>query len=258
MFTCNVCKKQFDTQNGVNSHKIVHNLYKQSNKIIKWQATVNITKAHTKNQKIKEYNKCPKLCTNCNLPLTYIQFKLNYKCCSRSCAAYISNIPRKKQIVPHLPKLPKPLNTYTCKYCKKIGKTTYKNKMYCNGSCRNKITNLEKRGSRSKAEKYLQDQLNCHFPQWEIHYNDRKILNGLELDVYIPHIKLGIEWNGIFHFLNIHKDSNFNKIINKDQEKIIRCQNLGITLMVICDRTSHIKFIKETVSSIINQLKCLI
>ena len=44
-------------------------------------------------------------------------------------------------------------------------------------------------------------------------YNDRKILNGKELDIYLPDINLAIEFNGLFWHNELHKDKKYH--INK-------------------------------------------
>ena len=150
------------------------------------------------------------------------------------------------------------LHNWSCPICEKILLlTTYemKKKKYCSGICRNVINNKSMKGSRSKAEKMLEESLKIAFPHWEILFNDRKVLNGLELDVYIPHLKFAIEWNGIFHFEDIHNNGKLDKIFNRDLLKIDLCKTLGISLLSICDRTSHTKFIKETISELIEKLK---
>jgi len=130
-----------------------------------------------------------------------------------------------------------------------------KKRKFCSGTCRNKVNNQLIKGSRSKAEKMLEEALTNNFPEWEILFNDRKTLNGLELDVYIPHLKFAIEWNGVFHFNDIHNNGNLSKVFAKDQKKVNMCSQLGISLLTISDRTSHTKFIKETVNSLIDKLK---
>jgi hypothetical protein len=82
-------------------------------------------------------------------------------------------------------------------------------------------------------------------------------LGGLELDIYIPHLKLGIEWNGIYHIEPIKGNDALQKIIGKDNKKQELCKKLGITLLVISDRTSHKKFIENTTDDLINKLKLL-
>jgi endogenous inhibitor of DNA gyrase (YacG/DUF329 family) len=122
---------------------------------------------------------------------------------------------------------------------------------YCSGTCRNIINNKNIKGSRSKAELLLEKELDKKFPDLEIKYNDREILNGLELDVYFPKLKLGIEWNGIFHYKST-KGSILEKYKIKDKIKRKKCKEMGIKLLTIKDLTSHDKFIKLNIEKIIN------
>jgi len=170
--------------------------------------------------------------------------------CSSSCSATYYNRPRKR-IKLKKARIVKPLVIVKCKHC---GKDTT-NASYCNGTCRNKDQNKFKNGSRSYAEKVLASKLKSAFPQWDIKENDREVLDGLELDIYIPHIKLAVEWNGIYHILPIKGNESLQKILKKDTTKQEMCQSLGITLIVISDRTSHKKFIEETTDDLVEKLK---
>jgi hypothetical protein len=56
---------------------------------------------------------------------------------------------------------------------------------------------------------------------------NRTILNGLELDIYIPSHNLAIEFNGLYHHSELFKDKNYH--LNKN----IKCQEKGIQLLHI-------------------------
>ena len=81
--------------------------------------------------------------------------------------------------------------------------------------------------------------------------HNRTILNGQELDIYIPEKKLAIEFNGTYWHSDIYKDKNYH------QQKTINCIKQGIQLIHIfeyewrdidiCDR------IKQYLSHIINR-----
>lgn len=173
----------------------------------------------------------------------------NTFCCSSHSAKYYNSFRIKPKIIKI--KIQKTINKCLCCHKETL------NKKYCSGACRNKLNNPNIKGSKSKAEKILIEQLKFNFPQFSIIENDRKILNGLELDVYIPELKLAIEWNGIFHYEPIHGLNQLEKIQHKDGKKIELCKSLGIELIIICDRTSHLRFIKETVNKLIENLKIL-
>lgn len=57
--------------------------------------------------------------------------------------------------------------------------------------------------------------------------NDRKILNGKELDIYMPDHNLGIEFDGLYW----HSDKFLNK--NYHLDKTIKCEEQGIQLLHI-------------------------
>lgn len=61
----------------------------------------------------------------------------------------------------------------------------------------------------------------------EIITNDRTILNGKEIDIYLPEIKLGIEFNGIYWHNELYKDSNYHK------NKTDKCLEKNIQLLHI-------------------------
>jgi len=46
----------------------------------------------------------------------------------------------------------------------------------------------------------------------EIIVSDRKILNGKELDIYLPKLKLAFEFNGIYWHSDVKKEKNYHKI----------------------------------------------
>ena len=57
--------------------------------------------------------------------------------------------------------------------------------------------------------------------------NDRKILNGQELDIYLPEINVAFEYNGLYWHSNIYKDNQYH--INK----VSRCLENNIHLFNI-------------------------
>jgi len=61
----------------------------------------------------------------------------------------------------------------------------------------------------------------------ETFLNDRKILNGKEIDIYIPELKLGFEFNGLYWHSELYKDRLYH--LNKSKD----CLNVGIDLFHI-------------------------
>ena len=66
-------------------------------------------------------------------------------------------------------------------------------------------------------------------PNEIIEDKNRKILNGLELDIYIPALKLAIEFDGLFWHSEMGGKKNKNYHLNKTEE----CEKLGIRLIHI-------------------------
>lgn len=164
----------------------------------------------------------------------------------------IKVIKTKKEIIKKSKKIP--LIIWNCPVCNKelkLRPCDIKKRKYCSGKCRNIINNQSLSGSTSIAEKMLQEALTINFPNLKIMYNDRKILNGLELDVYIPELNMGIEWNGIYHYRKVREDNSLERTIIKDKYKIKKCFELKIKLIVIKDLTSNKKFIREEIKKII-------
>lgn len=143
--------------------------------------------------------------------------------------------------------------------CIECGKTHFvrgyqlKRRKFCCGTCRNKYNNKFIKGSRSKAEILLEKTLLETFPDLNILFNDRLVLDGLELDVYIPQLKIAIEWNGIFHYRST-KGSVLEQYIKKDELKQERCKKLNINLLVVKDMTSNPKYVKSEIDNLVKTI----
>lgn len=125
---------------------------------------------------------------------------------------------------------------------------------FCSGTCRNKVNNKIIRGTRSKAEVELENRLKQLFPRYSVICNDREILSGLELDLYIPELNLGIEWNGIWHYVDVRKNGDLQKRQDSDRRKLLKAKEVGVSLLVIKDmsnsKKNQMKLIDETIKTI--------
>jgi len=122
---------------------------------------------------------------------------------------------------------------------------------FCNRSCAVVFNNRKKRKSRrSKAEKMLFDLLNKSFPNLPILANDKSLLDGLEIDIAFPSLKLGIEWNGIVHFKPIFGTQKFLKIQHNDIRKQKIAFEKGIHLIVVPDLVSTKSYVEDAAMSI--------
>lgn len=99
----------------------------------------------------------------------------------------------------------------------------------------------------SKVEKELVSFIQEIYKN-QIILNDISLLNGKEIDIYLPELKLAVEFNGTYYHSDIHKkDKNYH--LNKTKE----CNKLGIKLIHIWD--SDWLYKKDIIKSIItNQL----
>lgn len=119
-------------------------------------------------------------------------------------------------------------NNFCCKTCS----ATYNNKHKTKGT------------RRSKLEKIIEEKLSEVYPQLQIDYNQKSVINS-ELDIYIPSLKLAIELNGIYHYEPIYEERKLSQIQNNDQNKFQQCQKLGISLCVI-NTAEHAYVTKKT------------
>lgn len=97
----------------------------------------------------------------------------------------------------------------------------------------------------------------------KINENDRKILNGKELDIYIPELKLAFEYDGTYW----HADPRFfnendkikhclaSDIWERDKQKDLLCEQNGIKLIRIkeYDWKNDSNKIKQYIREIINE-----
>ena len=138
---------------------------------------------------------------------------------------------------------------FTCINCgveiiKQNSETKKSKNHFCCQSCAATYNNTHKNkgNSRSKLEKYLEEQLNLLYPNLKILFNDKEIINS-ELDIYLPKLKLAFELNGIFHYEPIFGQDKLNQIHNNDNRKFQACLEKGIELCII--DTSQQKYFKE-------------
>lgn len=130
--------------------------------------------------------------------------------------------------------------TNPCGYCSKMVTRRLaehkkaKRHIFCNHSCAAKYNNKHKTTGtrRSKIECYIDEQLKILYPQLNIVTNSVSLMN-FELDFYFPELRFAIELNGIVHYEPIYGVDKFERIQNNDKQKMLRCSELGIELMVI-------------------------
>lgn len=87
--------------------------------------------------------------------------------------------------------------------------------------------------TRSKLERWIEEQLTILYPALIIKYNDRETLNGLELDIFIPSLSLAFELNGIYHYEPIYGEEKLAVRKGFDKVKFQDCIAKNIALCVI-------------------------
>ena len=120
--------------------------------------------------------------------------------------------------------------------------TNYKHH-YCSNNCLIKSKITLPRGGRSKLEEWFEEKLRLLYPKLKFEFNNREILDGLELDIYIPELKIAIEINGIFHYEPIFGNKGLTNQKKRDTNKVIQCAKKEIDLCII--DTSSFKHFKE-------------
>jgi very-short-patch-repair endonuclease len=136
--------------------------------------------------------------------------------------------------------------------CEECGKITQKSAValktnkhvFCSCSCHAKYKNRHKNFGkiRSKMEEFIESKVKEFFPTLEFYCNDRKSLNGPELDFLFPSLKLAVELNGITHYEPIYGKDRLTRSQESDRRKMSSCEKIGIELAVI--DISSIKYFK--------------
>ena len=85
----------------------------------------------------------------------------------------------------------------------------------------------------------------------ELEVSDRAILDGREIDIFIPKLNIGIEFNGLYYHSSLFKDSSYH--INKTTD----CQNKGIRLIHVFEDEwdSKKEIVKSRLKVILNKVE---
>ena len=101
---------------------------------------------------------------------------------------------------------------------------------------------------KSKAEQEIKEYIETIYDK-QIITSDREILNGKELDIYLPDINLAFEFNGIYWHSNNYKSKKYH------YNKYKKCQDKNIRLYQIYedDWRDNQELIKEHIKNLINE-----
>lgn len=150
--------------------------------------------------------------------------------------------------------------TIQCKNCNREFRNknkSQKKNIFCSRSCSATYNNKNKThgNRRSKLEKYIEEKLIFLYPNLEIKFNKKDVINS-ELDIYIPFLNIAFELNGPLHYKPIYGEEKLSQIKNNDQIKLIACTNKQISLYVInVSNFGYFKIIKaDEFLKIINKI----
>ena len=108
---------------------------------------------------------------------------------------------------------------------------------YCSGSCLRdliKKNGIQYKRTRSKPEIFLEELVRKDFPTVQYTVSDRDTLrSGLEIDLFFPLLKVGVETNGICHSEAIYGKKSLNRTQRNDSNKAAECKLKGITLLIM-------------------------
>ncbi len=103
----------------------------------------------------------------------------------------------------------------------------------------------------------MAELIRADFKQLLVEENSRGVLpSGLELDLYVPALRLAIELNGPLHFFPIYGKAKLQSIRDKDVKKEVEAHSIGCNLITI--DISRIKYWRETQTFIDEKYKSTI
>ena len=115
--------------------------------------------------------------------------------------------------------------------------------------------------NRTNVEMRLYQMVKNICPDAIHHYQDIKIMGRQHLDIYIPLLQIGIEYQGLQHFKPIPfygGQKAFEKIVANDLKKIEKCDILGIKLLHVSFDKVPKDFDKYHVITTFAELKTLL
>lgn len=126
-----------------------------------------------------------------------------------------------------------------CVICHKKMKVqpSQKNRKYCSRKCMG--VDVRKRmiwkspQYRSYGECAIMVLLKKNYPDIDFIPNDRIQLNGFEIDIWIPLLKTGVEYNGQHHFKPVYGDKVFKKTRMADMSKYKLAKQKEINLVYV-------------------------
>lgn len=158
---------------------------------------------------------------------------------------------------------------YTCDYCgKKIYRSesnarTFSGRHFCSQTCSRQYQKEHpteyRGGSRSNIEKLFCYVINDLMPEYKQEYNNRKVLDGFEVDLYLPELILGVEFNGITHYKDVYNNPDkFERRQERDRLKLEKAKEKRVALYVMDISDMNSLYPTTAVKYLINKLLPLV
>lgn len=214
------------------------------------------SRQHEKIRKREDYKLNPKICNNCNLPHDYEHRKNKY--CSSSCGAIASNKTKPKRSSESRKKYSDYMKSTGRtppgyikhgKYSTKIPKicsvcnSTFlsKTRTTCSSVClraarvKSGQNSAKVRTIRSKDEKELFNLLSM-YTRYHVDAN-KVIMDGWDIDISIPELKIAIMWNGPWHYKEMKGlNHSLKQVHNRDLIKRRLFKSNGWKVLIFEDR----------------------
>lgn len=116
---------------------------------------------------------------------------------------------------------------------------------------------------RSKHSSISEKAIVYYIKQGKIVVEENKRIDNYELDIYIPSLKIGIEYDGAFYHRDIAKDIAKNKLMKEKGIYLIRFREPGLPLIneegafnyIIPQITKEYQYLNEPIIWLLNKLK---
>lgn len=147
-----------------------------------------------------------------------------------------------------------------CQVCKKhffATPTIAVNRKFCSRKCMGVVVKERNKHSSPQWRSYGECGIVClmrkNYP-YAVVPNDRQQLDGYEIDIWIPELRIGIEYNGQHHFKPVYGEKVFNRTKQSDKEKAHIAVEKGIKLVYVIPQGSVHKTAKQKLINLF--IKC--
>lgn len=99
------------------------------------------------------------------------------------------------------------------------------------------LSKNERVTAKSREELSFSSAIQAMFPNMQMNTSDRNVISPRELDLYIPELKLGIEFNGDYwHSDKMTKKSHGVSAQKRHQEKLDMCNAAGVHVLFVWEK----------------------